>query len=73
MNGNPDAEKEVKLCSGVCKYEELYHNYGDAQEVDVLLQPYKSQHPSPASIGCHLKVQQEEAKNSCFLLNIMEK
>ena len=66
MNSNPDAEEEMKLCFWICQDKELHNNYGDAQEVDVLLQPYQSQYSSPADIGCHLEVQQEDTENSYF-------
>ena len=64
MNSNPDTEEEVKLRFGICQDKELNNNYGDAQEVDVLLQPYQSQYSSPADIGCHLEVQQEDTERS---------
>ena len=71
MNSNPDTEEEVQLCGGICQDDELYDNCEDAQEVDVLLQPYKSQHPSPTDIGCHLEVHQEDAKYSYFAQHIL--
>ena len=71
LNSNPDTEEEVQLCGGICQDDELYDNCEDAQEVDVLLQPYKSQHPSPTDIGCHLEVHQEDAKYSYFAQHIL--
>ena len=55
MNSIPNAEDEMHLCGGVGQDDQLHEYHWDAHEVDVLLQPYQSQHPSPTDIGCHLQ------------------
>ena len=62
LNSNPDTNDDVKLFGWVCHNKELCNDHGNAQEVDVLLQPYQSQHPSSTDIGCHLQLEEDLKK-----------
>ena len=48
------AKEDGKLGGGMGQDDQFHGYHGDAQQVNDLLHPYQSQHPSPADIRCHL-------------------